>query len=152
MDAGRKIAFNIREHPHLDHGYAVTSHSSQEQTADPVLIRSSSRRLPTCRAKDMECSSQPAPIAMDRNHRRLFVAGREPAMMVVMNADDGKVIQSCPISGGADAEVYDDKTGLIFVSTREGWIHIFHEDSPDHYSEASRVKTEFGAKTMAYDP
>ena len=41
-------------------------------------------------------------------------------MMVVMNADDGKVIQSFPISGGADAEVYNEKTGLIFVSTREG--------------------------------
>jgi hypothetical protein len=94
----------------------------------------------------------PAPIAMDREHRRLFVAGREPAMMVVMNADDGKVIQSFPISGGADADVFDPKTGRIFVSTREGWVHIFHEDSPDHYSEAGKVKTELGAKTMAYDP
>jgi DNA-binding beta-propeller fold protein YncE len=94
----------------------------------------------------------PAPIAMDRDHRRLFVAGREPAMLVVMNADDGKVIQSFPLSGGADAEVYDSKTGLIFVSTREGWVHIFHEDSPDHYSEAGTVKTKLGAKTMAYDP
>jgi hypothetical protein len=26
------------EHPHLDHGYAVTSHSSQGQTADRVLV------------------------------------------------------------------------------------------------------------------
>ncbi|MGH9497711.1 MAG: YncE family protein [Terriglobales bacterium] len=93
----------------------------------------------------------PAPIAIDREHRRLFVAGREPAILVVMNADDGKVIQSFPISGGADADAYDPKTGLVFVSTREGWIHIFHEDSPDHYSEAGKVKTEFGAKTMAYD-
>lgn len=94
----------------------------------------------------------PAPIAMDREHRRLFVAGREPAMLVVMNADDGKVIQSFPISSGADADVYDPKSGLIFVSTREGWVHIFHEDSADHYSEAGKVKTELGAKTMAYDP
>lgn len=94
----------------------------------------------------------PAPIAMDRAHRRLFVAGREPAMMVVMNADDGKVIQSFPISNGADAEVYDAASGLIFVSTREGWVHIFHEDSLNHYSEAGKIKTEFGAKTMAYDP
>ena len=94
----------------------------------------------------------PAPIAMDREHRRLFVAGREPAMLVVMNADTGKVVQSFPISGGADADVYDPKSGLIFVSTREGWVHIFHEDSPDQYSEAGKVKTEVGAKTMAYDP
>lgn len=94
----------------------------------------------------------PAPIAIDKQHRRLFVAGREPAMLVVMNADNGKVIQSFTISGGADADVYDPKTGLIFVSTREGWVHIFHQDSADRYSEAGKVKTEFGAKTMAYDP
>jgi len=38
MDSGREIRFNILEHPHLDHGYAVTSHSSQGQTAQRVLI------------------------------------------------------------------------------------------------------------------
>ena len=37
MDSGRQVAFNIRDHPHLDHGYAVTSHSSQGQTAARVL-------------------------------------------------------------------------------------------------------------------
>jgi ATP-dependent exoDNAse (exonuclease V) alpha subunit len=37
-DSGRVVAFNIEEHPHLDYGYAVTSHSSQGQTADRVLI------------------------------------------------------------------------------------------------------------------
>jgi ATP-dependent exoDNAse (exonuclease V) alpha subunit len=38
LDSGREVRFNIREHPHLDHGYAVTSHSSQGQTAGRVLI------------------------------------------------------------------------------------------------------------------
>ena len=38
MDSGQEVRFNICEHPHLDHGYAVTSHSSQGQTADRVLI------------------------------------------------------------------------------------------------------------------
>jgi ATP-dependent exoDNAse (exonuclease V) alpha subunit len=38
MDSGQEVRFNIREHPHLDYGYAVTSHSSQGQTADRVLI------------------------------------------------------------------------------------------------------------------
>jgi ATP-dependent exoDNAse (exonuclease V) alpha subunit len=38
LDSGRKVAFNIRENPHLDYGYAITSHSSQGQTADRVLI------------------------------------------------------------------------------------------------------------------
>jgi conjugative relaxase-like TrwC/TraI family protein len=38
MDSGREVGFNVRQHPHLDYGYAVTSHSSQGQTADRVLI------------------------------------------------------------------------------------------------------------------
>jgi conjugative relaxase-like TrwC/TraI family protein len=38
MDGGRIVELNSPEHPHLDHGYAMTSHSSQGQTADRVLI------------------------------------------------------------------------------------------------------------------
>jgi len=38
LDSGRSVSFNIKENPHLDYGYAVTSHSSQGQTADRVLV------------------------------------------------------------------------------------------------------------------
>ncbi len=38
MDGGREVQLDPRSHPHLDHGYAVTSHSSQGQTAERVLI------------------------------------------------------------------------------------------------------------------
>ena len=38
MDGGRAVELDARKHPHLDHGYAMTSHSSQGQTADRVLI------------------------------------------------------------------------------------------------------------------
>jgi conjugative relaxase-like TrwC/TraI family protein len=37
-DVGRRVEFNVNKWPHVDHGYAVTSHSSQGQTADRVLI------------------------------------------------------------------------------------------------------------------
>jgi YVTN family beta-propeller protein len=90
-------------------------------------------------------------LAIDREHRRLFSAGRNPQVLVVMDADTGKIIQSFPISAGTDAAAFDPETKLIFVSTREGNIHIFHEDSPDHYSVVDTVKTQFGAKTMGLD-
>lgn len=93
----------------------------------------------------------PTALAMDQQHRRLFSAGRDPKMLVVIDADSGKVIQSFPISGGVDAAAYEPETGLIFASTRDGMIHIFHEDSPDKFSEVEAVKTEFGAKTMGLD-
>ena len=38
LDTGREVEFNVRQMPHLDYGYAVTSHSSQGQTADRVLV------------------------------------------------------------------------------------------------------------------
>ncbi len=38
LDSGRDAHLNIHEHPHLDYGYAVTSHSSQGATADRVLV------------------------------------------------------------------------------------------------------------------
>jgi ATP-dependent exoDNAse (exonuclease V) alpha subunit len=38
MDGGRQLHLDPQMHPHLDHGYAVTSHSSQGRTADRVLI------------------------------------------------------------------------------------------------------------------
>jgi YVTN family beta-propeller protein len=93
----------------------------------------------------------PSALAMDRQHRRLFTAGRNPQMLVILDADTGKVIQSFPISAGVDADAYEPETGLVFVSTRQGMIHIFHEDTPDKFSVVETVKTEYGAKTMGLD-
>jgi len=93
----------------------------------------------------------PTALAIDNEHRRLFSAGRNPQMLVVMDADSGKVLKSFPISGGVDAAAYDPETSLIFASTREGMLHVFHEDSPDAFSEVETVKTEYGAKTMGLD-
>jgi ATP-dependent exoDNAse (exonuclease V) alpha subunit len=38
LDSGQQVQFNVREHPHVDYGYAVTSHSSQGATSDRVLV------------------------------------------------------------------------------------------------------------------
>jgi DNA-binding beta-propeller fold protein YncE len=94
----------------------------------------------------------PVAIDMDREHRRIFSSGRSPALLVVMDADSGKVLQSLPIGGGVDSNVFEPETGLLFVATRVGQLHVFHEDSPDKLTEVETVKTEYGAKTMGLDP
>jgi ATP-dependent exoDNAse (exonuclease V) alpha subunit len=38
LDDCRDVAFSNRDNRHFDHGYAVTSHSSQGLTADRVLV------------------------------------------------------------------------------------------------------------------
>jgi DNA-binding beta-propeller fold protein YncE len=93
----------------------------------------------------------PVGMGMDRVHRRIFSAGRNPQILVMMDADTGKVLQSLPISAGVDANIFEPQTGLLFISTRAGKIHVFHEDTPDKLTEIETVSTEFGAKTMNID-
>ena len=95
---------------------------------------------------------QPTSLAIDRKNRRLFTAGRGPQFVAMMDADTGKVLQSFPISAGVDANSFDPGTGLLFVATREGMMHIYHEDSPSKLSEVETVKTQYGAKTLQVDP
>jgi hypothetical protein len=44
LDSGRTATFRLDQHRHLDHGYVVTSHSSQGQTADRVILVLDSER------------------------------------------------------------------------------------------------------------
>jgi YVTN family beta-propeller protein len=88
---------------------------------------------------------------MDVQHRRLFIGGRNK-VLAIMDADTGKIVQSFPIGSGVDTNIYEAETGLLFTATREGTLHIFHEDSPDKFSVVETVTTEFGARNMALDP
>jgi len=98
-------------------------------------------------------SGQPTAITMDRKTRRLFVGGRKPKLLVMMDADTGKVIgEPFPIGARTDANTFDPATNTLAVATRAGTLHIFHEDSPDKLTPVETVKTEFGAKTMGLDP
>lgn len=98
-------------------------------------------------------AGQPVSIAMDRQTRRLFIGSRNPKMLVMMDAETGKVIgQSFPIGGRVDTNVFDPETKLVAASTGDGTLHIFHEDSPNQLSLVETVTTEYGAKTMALDP
>ncbi len=74
MDGGRELQLDPRLHPHLDHGYAVTSHSSQGQTADRVLIHVDTE----LGAKDL-LNSRVAYVAVSRGayDAQLFTNDRE---------------------------------------------------------------------------
>jgi DNA-binding beta-propeller fold protein YncE len=92
----------------------------------------------------------PSAIAYDAAHRRVFAACDK--VMVVVNADTGKVIASPPIGGDPDGNGYDPATGMLFASCREGLVSVIHQDSPDKYSAVTNVTTQFGTKTMTLDP
>jgi DNA-binding beta-propeller fold protein YncE len=127
-----------------------TLYDNNEAKNDVVVIDTRSleikARWPTAPAGTVTA------LAADFKNQRLFSAGRKPQFVVMMDANKGKVIQSFPISAGVDAAVFEPDTNLLFASTRDGMVHIFHEDSADKLSEVQTLKTEYGAKTMAIDP
>jgi DNA-binding beta-propeller fold protein YncE len=97
-------------------------------------------------------AGEPVAITLDKEHGRVFSAGRGPALLVMMDSDSGKVLQSFPISEGVDAAVFDPDSNTVFASSRAGKIHVFHEDSVDKLSALDPIETEYGAKTMGIDP
>jgi YVTN family beta-propeller protein len=91
----------------------------------------------------------PSALAIDTKNRRLFAACDK--VMVVVNADTGKVVASPPIGGDPDGNGYDPATGLLFAACREGLVSVIHQDSPDKYSVLGNITTQFGTRTMAMD-
>jgi hypothetical protein len=61
LDSQRRVTVDPQQYPHLDYGYAVTSHSSQGQTADRVLIHADTE----LRAKDL-LNSRMAYVSVSR--------------------------------------------------------------------------------------
>jgi YVTN family beta-propeller protein len=93
----------------------------------------------------------PTSISMDVDNRRLFVGCRSHHF-AVLNADSGKVVFTAPIGERVDAGAFDPKTRLVYLSTGDGKVFVFHQDAPDQYSLAQEITTLKGAKTMGYDP
>jgi DNA-binding beta-propeller fold protein YncE len=127
-----------------------TIYDNNEETSKIVVI--DTRALIVKSRWPVAPAGEPVAIAMDREHRRLFSAGRNPQMLLMVDADNGKVVQSLPITAGVDTTIYDSETSTVFCSTRQGMIHVFHEDSQNKLTALSTIKTQYGAKTMAMDP
>jgi hypothetical protein len=91
----------------------------------------------------------PVGLSMDTEHRLLFIGCRKPQKLIVMNADDGKILADLPIGAGVDATVFDN--GYIFASCRDGSLAVAQETSAGKFQIVQNLKTRPGAKTMAVD-
>ncbi len=91
----------------------------------------------------------PVGMSMDKEKRRLFIGCRNPQKLIVMNADDGKVIADLPIGAGVDATRFDGT--LAFASCRDGKLEVAGEISPGKFGIVQTVTTPVGARTMDID-
>ena len=91
----------------------------------------------------------PVGMSIDTNKRRLFIGCRKPQKLIVMSADDGKVIADLPIGDHVDATKIDN--GQVFASCADGTLAVAGETSPGKFEIVQTVKTPRGARTMGFE-
>jgi len=95
MDSGRSLQIDLNRYPHLDYGYAMTSHSSQGQTANRVLIHVDTQLA----AKDL-LNSRMAYVSVSRgaHDAQIFTNDREK-LPAALGHDISKLTANSPQVG-----------------------------------------------------
>ncbi len=96
---------------------------------------------------------EPTGLTIDGKNRRLFAGCGGNKKMMVVDADNGKIVASLPIGDGCDATGFDADRGLAFASAGDGTITVIRQDGAGaaKFSVAQTVSTQKGARTMAVD-
>lgn len=98
-----------------------------------------------------KCGS-PAGLAIDVRTKVLFAACRNPAVMAMVNADTGQILDVQPIGKGVDGAGFNPATKEAFASTGDGVLTVVKEQSPAKLAVEQTVETHPGARTMTVDP
>jgi DNA-binding beta-propeller fold protein YncE len=88
----------------------------------------------------------PVGMSMDKRKRLLFIGCRNPQKLIVMNADNGKILAALPIGAGVDATKFDGSQA--FASCRDGKLEVVSETAPGKFEIVQTVATPEGARTM----
>ena len=92
----------------------------------------------------------PSGLALDNQNHRLFsVCGNK--LMVVTDAETGKIITSLPIGDRCDGVAFDPEMKRAYASNGEGSITVVQEENSNSFIVLETVKTQPGAKTIAID-
>jgi DNA-binding beta-propeller fold protein YncE len=92
----------------------------------------------------------PVGMSMDTKKRLLFIGCRNPQKLIVMSANDGKILAALPIGASVDATKIDGE--LAFASCADGTLAVASATSPGKFEIVQTVKTPAGARTMGVDP
>ena len=101
----------------------------------------------------------PHALGLDAAHHRLFIGSRvqkghiyKPGKMVVMDADNGKVITVLDSEGGVDEVEYEPKSQRVYFTGTTGGVDVFKQVDPDHYQRLALIPTSPIAKTSLLVP
>jgi hypothetical protein len=90
-------------------------------------------------------------LALDESNHRLFVVTGDPALLIVLNSDDGKLITSVPAVGMVDDVAYDPGHKRIDASGDQ-FVDVFQQKDANTYALVARIPGSFRAKTALLVP
>jgi hypothetical protein len=90
-------------------------------------------------------------LAIDVKNEILFAGCRQPQMMVMLKADNGKVLDALPIGAGVDSAIFNPPTMETFSAQVDGTLTIIKEMSPTSFVVGQTVQTKESAKQMVWD-
>ena len=93
----------------------------------------------------------PGGLGFDAKNGILFAACHDPAVMVILRADNGKIITTLPLDGSTDGAGFNPHTMEAYSSQGNGTLTVIKENSPASFVVEQTVKTMNGAKTMTID-
>ena len=90
----------------------------------------------------------PSGLALDNQNHRLFSVCSNK-LMVVLDAETGKVITTLPIGDRCDGVAFDPEKKCAYSSNGEGSITVVKEENGNSFNVLETVVTQPGAKTIA---
>lgn len=93
---------------------------------------------------------EPSGLALDVKTHRLFSVC-DNKLMVVSDAEAGKVITTLPIGSRCDGVAFDPGLKRAYSSNGEGTITVVQEENKDSFKVLETIKTQAGARTIAVD-
>lgn len=93
----------------------------------------------------------PAGLALDAKRRVLFVACRNPAVMVMMNADTGAILTTLPIGLQNDGVLFNPATNEALAPTGDGHLTVIRQDGTGRFAVEQTLTTLPGARTIGLD-
>lgn len=93
----------------------------------------------------------PGGLGFDVKNHVLFSSNHKPATMVILDANDGKILDALPIGTGTDGALFNPKTMEAFSSNGDGTLTVIKENSPTSFVVEQNLTTVPRAKTLTLD-
>lgn len=89
----------------------------------------------------------PSGLALDNENHCLFSATDK--LMVVLDAETGKVITTLPTGGRVDGAGFDPGLKRAYSSCGEGLLTVVQEENPNSFKVLANVPTQVGTRTIS---